>query len=139
MEPQTYSVPGPESVGIRRPAAVLVVDDDEDIREMIRGVLEQEGYLAILASDGEEALSFLRQRSIRFGLVVVDLLMPKMDGWEFQWQRLREPEIRAIPMVVMTAHSGTLVDSMIEHTTIPVIAKPIDFDRLLRVVARYCS
>ena len=139
MESHTSSVPGPESVGIPRPAAVLVVDDDEDIREMIRAVLEQEGYLAILASDGEEALACLHQRSIRIGLVVLDLLMPKMDGWEFQWRRLREPEIRAIPVVVVTAHNGTLLDSMVEHTTIPVMAKPIDFNRLLQVVARYCS
>jgi len=133
------SMSGREGVGIPRPAAVLVVDDDEEIREVIRGVLEEEGYLTIVTSDGEEALACLREGSIRIGLVLLDLLMPKMDGWEFQRRRQLEPEIGAIPMVVVTAHGGTLRGPAPEHASAPLIPKPIDFNRLLQVVARYCS
>jgi CheY-like chemotaxis protein len=65
---------------IARPAAVLVVDDDAEIRDVVRTVLEQEGFAIVEASNGEEALELLRDRSIRIGLVLLDLLMPKMDG-----------------------------------------------------------
>jgi CheY-like chemotaxis protein len=136
---ESRSVSGRESVGIPRPAAVLVVDDDEEIREVVRGVLEEEGYLTIVTSNGEEALACLREGSIRIGLVLLDLLMPKMDGWEFQRQRQREPEIEAIPLVVVTAHGGTLRGWVAEQASVPVMPKPIDFNRLLQVVATYCS
>src|SRR6478672_4817562 len=108
MEYQASPAPDGETSGIRRPTAVLVVDDDEDIRDVIREVLEPEGYLTILTSNGEEALACLRDGSIRVGLILLDLLMPTMDGWEFQRRRQREPDIEAIPLVVVTAHSGTL-------------------------------
>src|SRR4051794_23349026 len=139
MEYQATSVLDEENVGIRRPAAVLVVDDDEDIRDVIRGVLEPEGYLTVLARDGEEALACLHDRSIRIGLILLDILMPKMDGWEFQRRRHGEPEIEAIPLVVVTAHSGTLRGEVPDHTPVSVMAKPIDFNHLLRLVDRYCS
>ena len=138
MECQASTVADEES-GIRRPGAVLVVDDDEDIRDVIRGVLEPEGYLTILTGDGEEALACLRDGSIRIGLILLDLLMPKMDGWEFQRQRRGNPEIEKIPLVVVTAHSGTLRDGIPDHSPVPVMAKPIDFNRLLQLAARYCS
>ena len=77
--------------------------------------------------------------SIRIGLVLLDLLMPKMDGWEFQRRRQREPEIEAIPLVVLTAHGETLRGGVPARMRVPVMAKPIDFNCLLQVVARYCA
>jgi len=118
MEYQASPAPDGETSGSRRPRAVLVVDDDEDIRDVIREVLEPEGYLTILTGDGEEALACLRDGSIRVGLILLDLLMPTMDGWEFQRRRQREPDIEAIPLVVVTAHSGTLRGALPDPTSV---------------------
>ena|SRR5216684_1311162 len=124
---------------IARPAAVLVVDDDSEIRDVVRAFLEQEGYATVAASDGEEALELLRDRSIRIGLVLLDLLMPTMDGWEFQARWREEPSLAAIPVVIVTAQSRVLAGLSEKKPHDSIIPKPIDFDRLLEVVARHCA
>ena len=105
---------------------VLIVEDDEAILEALEELLEEEGYLVCGARDGASALAILRHGGV--SLVLLDLHMPEMDGWEFRRRQLAEPPLAKIPVVGLTAD----VNAQIEGTV--TIRKPFDFDELLRVV-----
>ncbi len=81
--------------------SVLVVDDERDLREAVAEVLKDEGYEVIDARDGAEALSQIRAHHP--AVVLLDLMMPGMNGWEFCAARRREPELSAIPVIVISA------------------------------------
>lgn len=83
---------------------ILVVDDDEAIRQMVGALLEEEGYQVGLAQNGEEAMRLVRQES--FDLVVLDIMMPVMDGWEVASRMLCEDQTKDIPIVFLTALSS---------------------------------
>lgn len=83
---------------------ILVVDDDEAIRHMVGALLEEEGYQVGLAQNGEEAMRLVRQES--FDLVVLDIMMPVMDGWEVASRMLCEDQTKDIPIVFLTALSS---------------------------------
>ncbi|GEM_PF-1390365 len=85
-------------------AWILVVDDDDAIRQMVGAVLTEEGYNVEMASNGEEALRVVRQKPI--DLVVLDILMPVMDGWEVASRMLCEDNTKSIPIVFLTALSS---------------------------------
>jgi CheY-like chemotaxis protein len=110
---------------------ILVVDDDESIRETLQMALELENYSTALAADGAEALSWLRENpSPR--LILLDLMMPVMDGWQL-FEHLREDErLSRIPIVVITAF-GRELGSVGQ---LPVLKKPIDLRDLHQAVAR---
>src|SRR5438477_12944524 len=84
------------------PATVLVVEDDADIREAIGDTLEGEGYVVALAEDGQQALEVL-ERLERPCLLLVDLIMPRMDGWELMRALSKNDRLATIPVVVMSA------------------------------------
>lgn len=86
------------------PYSILVVDDDDAIRQMVGAVLAEEGYLVEHATNGEEALKLVRQKPI--DLVVLDILMPIMDGWEVASRMLCDDKTRQIPIVFLTALSS---------------------------------
>ena len=90
-------------VGARR---VLVVDDDRDIRELMVELLASEGYEVASASDGRRALAEARAR--RPDVILLDLMMPVMSGWEFREAQLRDPTLADIPVVVVTAFEESL-------------------------------
>src|SRR5262249_27660442 len=79
---------------------VLVVDDDADVRGMLAQVLELEGYDVVTAADGREALRRLEER--RPFLVLLDLMMPGMNGWQFRAEQLKQPGIADVPVVVLS-------------------------------------
>ena len=110
-------------------ARVLIVDDELDIRETISEVLGFEGHEVFSASDGEQAL--VRCRQLKPDLILLDLMMPGMNGWDFRRAQLRDPEIAAIPVVVVSAvgRSGDLSAS-------GFLPKPFGLDDLLAVVRR---
>jgi CheY-like chemotaxis protein len=85
----------------RRELPVLVVDDDAEVRELLRRTLEAEGYAVVEADDGRAALE--RLRAIRPSVVLLDLMMPDMDGFEFAAEFRRRQDWRAVPIVVITA------------------------------------
>ena len=78
--------------------SVCVVDDDADIREVLTDVLSIEGYDVVAAGDGESALALLRARPSACRLILLDLMMPRMNGWEFRRQQLQDPTIAEIPV-----------------------------------------
>jgi CheY-like chemotaxis protein len=113
---------------------VMVVDDDEDLRETVCELLEGDGYRTICSSDGASALSRLQEQSEKPAVILLDLMMPGMNGWEFREQQLRQPEIAHIPVVVMTASRDP---SGIDANEI--VFKPVKLVRLLEIVGRYAA
>ena len=118
--------------------SVCVVDDDADIREALSDVLSLEGYDVISAGDGESALGLLRKRRSDCRLILLDLMMPEMNGWEFRRQQLQDPSIAAIPVLLLTG-AGTAAKSIDELHVAGTIEKPVEMDTLLAEVAHYCA
>ena len=112
-------------------ACVLVVDDEEDIREALREAIELAGCRAITAANGVVALEKLR--TCRPCLVILDLLMPEMTGLEMLAAMQKEPELAALRVVISTSAPGRA------PAGVPVLPKPIDIQKLFGWVRRTCT
>jgi len=110
--------------------SVLVVDDDTDIREAVAEVLAGEGYQVLGAGDGAEALT--KCRAFHPSLVLLDLMMPGMNGWEFRAAQASDPELRQIPVGVLSA-LGRVVGLEAQG----LIQKPFDLEELLDAVKQH--
>lgn len=114
--------------------SILVVDDDEDIREVLAEVLRERGYDVTVAKDGADALDAVRK--VTPSLILLDLNMPVMDGVELRRHLQADPTLARIPTIVMSA-----VDQM--HARIAgldlagSVAKPLDLRRLLALIERH--
>jgi CheY-like chemotaxis protein len=106
---------------------ILVVDDDPDIRHTLTEILVDEGYAALTAANGLEALSLMRSAAAP-ALVVLDLMMPIMDGYEFLAEQRRDPALARIPVVVITAGVKRRSEDL---GVAAVIAKPFSVADLL--------
>jgi CheY-like chemotaxis protein len=115
--------------------SILLVEDDREIRESLQDALELEGYEVLGASNGREALDTLSTR--KPCLILLDLMMPVMNGWEFAEAVQGNAELAGIPIVVVTAFGQELQRSKI--ATQDVIPKPVDLDRLFRAVKCFCG
>jgi two-component system, chemotaxis family, chemotaxis protein CheY len=118
-------------------AAVLVIDDDPDIREIVSLVLESVGYLALAAKDGEDALRILRA-GVPVKLILLDMMMPGMDGWRFRECQRRDPQLEAIPLIVLTG-DGRAADKAEQIDAVGFLRKPVDLPELLEVVSKQVS
>jgi CheY-like chemotaxis protein len=107
---------------------ILVVEDDPGSRRAMRNILEDNGYAVSAVGTVAEALHSLRQALPE--LIVLDLMLPDMEGWDFRARQKRDPEIAAIPVIGVSA-VGKLVD--VEYS----FRKPLDYDQFLAAVARY--
>lgn len=115
-------------------APVLIVEDDADLREMMAQLLTLEGFAAATASNGREALAYLRT-NVAPDVILLDLMMPVMDGWEFRREQQRDAEMAGVPVIILSAldqprAAGVGADAFLK--------KPLDFDRLLELIRRYC-
>jgi CheY-like chemotaxis protein len=113
---------------------VLVIEDDSAVLDAMREVLEDEGYEVLGAVNGREALVRLRAGH-RPDLILLDLTMPIMSGWEFREAQLLDEDLAAIPTVVLTA-DGRAAEKADELKSAGYLQKPIAPDRLLRTVER---
>ena len=111
---------------------VLVVDDDSDIRSVVSELLTDEGYQVRTAVNGREALATLS--SWRPDVILLDLMMPIMDGWTFLANQQSIQELRQIPVIVMSA-SHTVARGEEHLTVADVVAKPFEIDVVLTKVA----
>ena len=113
---------------------ILIVEDDTDVREALCDALTLEGYEVVWAENGEEALRYL-YTGARPCLILLDLMMPVMDGWTFRQTMLTDPILAAIPVVVMTAagpqRAATISAQIILH-------KPLQMDTVVGVVQEHC-
>ncbi len=112
---------------------VLVVEDEKELREMMREALELSGYAVVTAREGQEALDRI-SRIEHLCLVLLDLLMPGMNGWDFFKSMRARPELAHVPVVV---HSST--PSAAPAGVTRVLQKPVELDRLLSVVREFCA
>jgi CheY-like chemotaxis protein len=117
---------------------VLVVEDDDDVREAFAALLRASGYIVETAADGHEALTLLRQDSEGARVILLDLMMPGMDGVAFRAAQLGDPRIRDIPVVVVSADSEGRRQA--ERMKVAAyLRKPVEPDALLTIVDRYAS
>ena len=111
--------------------AVLIVEDDEDIREAVASALEQEGFQVYQAETGARALEMLKQMP-HPSLILADLMMPVMSGWDLIKALSEDDRLATLPVVVISA-----VDQEAPHGY-RRIKKPFDIDELIRIVAELC-
>ncbi len=123
------------SAAERRPGAttVLVVEDDGDIRDELRLLLVELGHDVLLAKDGAQALRLLREGAA-IDLILLDLLMPVMDGWSFRKEQLADPALAEIPVAILSGVAGAGPGSL-GLTEADFLGKPFDLERLLALVA----
>jgi CheY-like chemotaxis protein len=113
--------------------SVMVVDDDQAIREVMEELFADEGYDVVTAANGEEALRVLRTVTKHPGVILLDLNMPIMTGWEFRNVQKLDPKIASIPVVVFSADRG-LLNSASQLDAAAYLAKPLDIMTLLDTV-----
>jgi len=119
-----------------RPAAhcpVLIVEDDADLREMMAQLLTLEGYETATVANGREALEYLHS-AIAPDVILLDLMMPIMDGWAFCRSRWRSQALREIPVILISAVD--LSDTNQPTGVDALLPKPIDVDRFAQLAAR---
>jgi CheY-like chemotaxis protein len=114
---------------------ILVVEDDVDVRDALVQVLEFEGYRVASATNGQDAIDQLRAGAAP-SLILLDLMMPVMDGRQFRVAQLGDPGLAAIPVVVLSAHSR-VSEKAAELGAAAYLRKPIEIDSLLDLVDRY--
>ena len=114
----------------------MIVDDDEDCREMLATLLVAHGYRIVTAENGAEALAVARQH--KPCLILLDLMMPVMDGEEFRRTQLTDPQIRDIPIVVVSARIGAaeIADRL---GAVGIIPKPLDLDQVAATIEEVCA
>jgi CheY-like chemotaxis protein len=115
---------------------VLVVDDDDDTRNCVSSVLEAEGYGVATARNGREALDLLGKLE-RPSLILLDLMMPVMSGWDVLEALKKSPELGSLPVVVFTAAGEPTVSDL--ALSRPILRKPIDLDLLLAMITKICE
>ncbi|MGE3683918.1 MAG: response regulator [Bdellovibrionales bacterium] len=118
---------------------LLVVEDSVDFQDLLKQLFESEGYHVVYASNGEEALKKLRSDSDADlpGLILLDLMMPVMDGFEFRDKQLLDPRLAGIPVVIMTAHAD-LKAAGIKAGVKDLFRKTSDLPALLEIVRKNC-
>ncbi len=113
--------------------AVLIVDDDDDVRDTLRACLEEEGFTVWTARNGLEALSLLTADASP-GLILLDLMMPEMNGWEVLEQLRNDKARSAIPVAVMSgSHRGEV------RSANYVVPKPFDLCAMVELVREHCN
>jgi CheY-like chemotaxis protein len=131
-----FRSPDPSLSSVPATRLILIVEDDPDLRDTLADVLSYEGYPVVTAANGVEGLALL-QSSPRPALILLDLMMPVMNGWQFRTAQLQDPVLASIPVAVVSA-----VDEAREHAEMldaaAYLRKPIQIEKLLELVERYC-
>lgn len=115
---------------------ILIVEDDADIRNDLAAILEDEGYAVMRAADGAEALDQLKA-SRRPNAILLDLMMPVMDGWQLRQELLKDPGLAKIPIIVLSG----VADARRETTLLGAagyVDKPLKLSQLLNLLAEHC-
>ena len=125
--------PSGNDVGTK--ATILVIDDDDDIRAVLAMVLDEAGFRVVTAANGREALEHLREDP-QPDVILLDLMMPEMDGYQFRAEQQRDPALRAIPTLIVTA--GTVTSRVEALGAEAILRKPVSLRRLVDTIRRFC-
>jgi CheY-like chemotaxis protein len=114
---------------------VLLVEDDESMRTDLAFLIEKRGHKVETAADGEEGLEKLRARG-EACVIILDLMMPVMDGWQMRAELLKDQNLAKIPVILLSG----IADSQLAKSlsAVDYLTKPIDFDKLYRLVDVHC-
>jgi CheY-like chemotaxis protein len=116
---------------------ILIVEDAADIRFLLKSLFETEGFAVDQAANGQEALDVLHSADSLPALILLDLMMPVMDGYEFRIKQEAEPRLAGIPVVVMTA-DGDISARRSSIRAREYLKKPVDINRLLSIARSAC-
>ena len=114
---------------------ILLAEDDEDLRDAMVDTLNDAGYSVEAVGNGRDALEWIEDTVDPPKLILLDLMMPVMDGWQFLSERQKTPKAAAIPVVVLSAN-GTFLE---QGETVAFLRKPVAVKPLLDIVAGYCT
>ena len=120
------------------PSTVLIADDDEDIRETLAEILQTEGYQVAMASSGWDAIEYLKTSSASPSVILLDLMMPEMDGMEFRQLQKQNSDWATIPVIVLSA-VGNPAKKAEEMGVMASLRKPLNIDQLLDLLTRACA
>ncbi|HEX6288741.1 MAG TPA: response regulator [Herpetosiphonaceae bacterium] len=125
-------------MGLTQPCSgILIVEDDLAIREALTEILEDEGYQVQGAANGQEAIQLLRERTPPC-LILLDLMMPVMNGWQFRAEQKQDPVLAPVPVVVISADSD-LKTKAAAIEAVDYLPKPVQLTRLLDTIEQYCG
>jgi CheY-like chemotaxis protein len=116
---------------------VLVVEDDPDTRSALRDLLALAGYRSLTAANGVDALRMLERDADVPCVILLDLMMPVLDGWEFLERQKKNARLASVPVVILTADPRAGEDRR-RQEALALLMKPVDPDALIEVVSRYC-
>jgi len=125
----------PSGNDVETRATILVIDDDDDIREVLATVLDEAGFRVVTAANGREGLERLREDP-QPDVILLDLMMPEMDGYQFRAEQQRDPALRAIPTLIVTA--GTVTSRVEALGAEAILRKPVSLRRLVDTIRRFC-
>jgi CheY-like chemotaxis protein len=111
---------------------VLIVDDDSNIRRMMIAALKREGYSFFEATNGAEALDIMRREHPN--VVVLDLMMPIVSGWDVLKERSNNPDLLSIPIIIISANRGPELATAVDKGICAFLPKPFDIGALSALV-----
>jgi|tagenome__1003787_1003787.scaffolds.fasta_scaffold20545744_2 CheY-like chemotaxis protein len=117
---------------------LLLVDDDANIARALSNLLEDEGYRVVAAENGKRGLELV-EAGLRPNAIILDLMMPVMDGWDFRAEQLKDPAIRETPVIVLTATGFSRRTIREQFGGVEYLAKPPSTDHLLDTLRRVCA
>jgi CheY-like chemotaxis protein len=120
------------------PSCVVIVEDDLDVRETLVEVLTEEGYPTTAFAGGHAALRYLQSGEQLPELILLDLMMPVMDGWQFRREQKRLEHLSAVPTVILSA-DGNIDRNMATLEASGYLRKPIHIKALLQLVGDFCG
>lgn len=113
---------------------ILVVEDEDESRQVLMQILELEGFKAVGAPNGAEALDYLRSSDLPC-VIILDLLMPVMDGRQFRTALLQVADLATIPVIVVSAIDSSAVSDL---GVVKAFRKPLDIDALVKIIREHC-
>lgn len=119
-------------------STVLVVDDDKKICDIISAVLARQGCETAVAGNGKEALAYLRSASRQPRLILLDLMMPEMTGWEFRKIQRDDPALADIPVAIITGMPD-MEEKAAAIGAVDVLHKPSRVETITALVSRFCG
>ena len=123
------------SPAVSRP--LMIVDDDDDLRDILAEIMISQGYRVEAFADARKALAAL-EAGLQPFLILLDLMMPGMSGWEFRAAQLENPGLALIPVAVVTA-AASLKDGEQTMSNVETLRKPFALDAALTLVGRYAD
>jgi len=118
---------------------ILIIEDDAGVREGLSNLIESEGYPVIRCEDGQEALDRLQRTSDLPRMIVLDFMMPRMDGWAFLDERRKDERLRRIPVLGMSASQTLIEQPECPADVDEFLRKPFKVETMLRSIAKHWS